>query len=260
MKNDRNVDARCLELLRESDAIENITNINYELPRNRQLKKGHYGAFQESQRLAREYQPLNLEELCRWQGMITSDQLKYGHEIPLNAVAHLRSPNLPINVRVGEHVAPVFSEVPALMETFVADLNQQLATMKSSPNIVGIVSVLGDFFQRFEAIHPFVDGNGRTGRLLLNYIATWCKCPLIVVRLKDRPTFYPAHRSKKAMRLFMGEKIQEVAVNREGDLLPLVKQYEFSALYQDPAIPGQLIIEWHELIQAMDAWKSEIPN
>lgn len=251
-----NVDQRVNEFLHESNAIEDITNIDYSKAENRQPQRGHYGALQEVLRIARAHRPLTVQEICRWQKMITSEQLDYSHEIPVEAVGQLRSPQLPINVRVGDHLAPSFQEVPGLMDALVKDLNKALLLLQSFPNIVQVVTLLGNFFQRFEAIHPFVDGNGRTGRLLLSYIATWCKIPLIVVRVTDRPEFYPAHRSKTAMRLFMGKKIQEVIADREGRLIPMVKHYGLSARYHDPAVPGEVVVEWHELVQAMDEWSA----
>lgn len=258
MKNDKYINQRSLEFLRESDAIDNITNIDYELLQNRQFKKGHCGAFQHSQRLARNHQPLTVKEICKWQEMITSEQITYGHKVSVEIVGHLRSPKLPININAEDHVSPSYDEVPNLMEVLLSSLNKRLTEEKSFPNIVEIVCILSDFFQQFVALKPFAEANGRTGRLFLNYIATWFKCPLIIMRGDDQYSIHHAHHNKYAMRLFLGKKIQEVALNQEGNLLPLAQQYQFSALYQDPSIPGVLIVEWHELIQAMDEWKYEL--
>jgi Fic family protein len=64
-----------------------------------------------------------------------------------------------IQVRVGRHLPPAPSQVSGLMRELLEWWNKNSKAW--SPVIVG-----GILHYRFEAIHPFADGNGRVGRML----------------------------------------------------------------------------------------------
>ena len=48
------------------------------------------------------------------------------------------------------------------------------------------------FHLEFEGIHPFIDGNGRTGRLLMNLDLIRSGYPAINVKFTDRRRYYDA--------------------------------------------------------------------
>lgn len=64
-----------------------------------------------------------------------------------------------MRVRVGRHVPPAPKDVPSLMFDLLEWWNVQAAGL--SPVLSSAV-----LHYRFEAIHPFADGNGRSGRVL----------------------------------------------------------------------------------------------
>lgn len=91
--------------------------------------------------------------------------------------------NVPVKISGAVHNPPPPYLVPEQMEKLVSDY----ANIKAKEHIINAVAEL---HLRFEGIHPFVDGNGRTGRLLLNL--ELIKAGLLPVNVKyvDRRRYY----------------------------------------------------------------------
>lgn len=74
-----------------------------------------------------------------------------------------------------------------------------------------IISRLARFHIEFEGIHPFIDGNGRTGRLLVNLELMKAGYPPIDIKFTDRIAYYNAfdeyhvkHNLRAMEKLFAG--------------------------------------------------------
>lgn len=65
-----------------------------------------------------------------------------------------------IPVRVGDYIPPAFAEIPGLMSNWTKYLNNP--DIETDPLVR-----IGVAHYQFEAIHPFKDGNGRIGRLVI---------------------------------------------------------------------------------------------
>ena len=89
------------------------------------------------------------------------------------------------NVRVSSHIAPKHQEVKKLMN----QLNRFIDKEKDNINPVELSAIV---HYRFEKIHPFGDGNGRIGRLLMNHILWFAGYPILIIEYKNRNAYYRA--------------------------------------------------------------------
>jgi Fic family protein len=90
----------------------------------------------------------------------------------------------------GGMTPPPFTEIPMLMRTFVDDANKTCRQILSGAVPAKDVPVkLAELHCRFERIHPFLDGNGRTGRLTLNLLLVRLGFPPAII-LKQRRAAY----------------------------------------------------------------------
>ncbi|MCH7568853.1 MAG: Fic family protein [Nanoarchaeota archaeon] len=87
-------------------------------------------------------------------------------------------------VRVGGYIAPDWQEVKRLIKELISFINKN---KKMNP-----VELAGRTHYKFESIHPFGDGNGRIGRLLMNHILWHSGYPILVIEYKKRIPYYKA--------------------------------------------------------------------
>ena len=89
-------------------------------------------------------------------------------------------------VRVGSHIAPAPQEVVARLEKMLAEYHAS-----SHENVIRRIAQL---HLAFEYTHPFVDGNGRIGRVINNYLLIREGFVPINIAFSDRRKYYEAFK------------------------------------------------------------------
>ncbi len=98
---------------------------------------------------------------------------------------------LQVYIRGVEWLPPKPEEVPAEMKMLLSRYSKNKKTLH--PLIVAAY-----FHSAFEIIHPFVDGNGRVGRLLMNFILYKHKFPMINIPNAKKHNYYTCLQESQA--------------------------------------------------------------
>ncbi|WP_245966903.1 Fic family protein [Sphaerisporangium album] len=93
---------------------------------------------------------------------------------------------------------PSWTLVPSEIQAWadVCALGRKLETKEDLGH--PLPEALAKIHNSFERIHPFIDGNGRTGRLVLNLILVRLGYPPIIVFKQQRDTYLQALRRADA--------------------------------------------------------------
>lgn len=82
-------------------------------------------------------------------------------------------------------------EVGAPPEDVAEEMGELLDELLSIPDGKALTAA-AYFHAKFENIHPFADGNGRTGRLAMNYFLVCHDHPPVIIHEEDRREYYGA--------------------------------------------------------------------
>lgn len=82
-------------------------------------------------------------------------------------------------VYIGGKEAPHYSKIPGAMKQWImfANLDEVWKHIKNS-------------HVNFENIHPFIDGNGRLGRILMNWARVKNKLEILVIKEEEKYDYY----------------------------------------------------------------------
>ncbi|MCY4010936.1 MAG: Fic family protein [Candidatus Saccharibacteria bacterium] len=96
-------------------------------------------------------------------------------------------------VRIADHIAPAPEHVERLLTEALRQYNENI-----EHNFIEKIAL---FHLEFEYIHPFCDGNGRIGRVLINQQLANLGFPPIIIRNKSKHTeYYPVFSKYQHVR------------------------------------------------------------
>jgi len=108
-------------------------------------------------------------------------------------------------VRVGTYIAPAPEHVEAMIDGILSEYSSNLKDY--------FIEKIAKFHLDFETIHPFCDGNGRIGRVIMNCHLLKLGFSLIIIRNKEKREYYQAfgdYHDKKSAKAM--EKIITLAI------------------------------------------------
>lgn len=142
------------EFLRESNAIEG--------EHSEQALKDALKAWEH----LKTQQEINRQNVCETQRLLLTN-------LRPAVAGHFRLRN----VGVGIFVAPSCGEVPRLFNNLIQHVPETEGEIKQ-------------WHISFEKIHPFEDGNGRTGRIIMNWQRQRAGLPLLVIHVGEEQQDY----------------------------------------------------------------------
>ena len=161
-----------------------------------------------------------IEELAKQDKDLSEYDIKSIHNLVLADRPEDRGTFRRVNVRIaGALTNPV---QPYLIEPKIEELLNNYKVWSETMHIVERVAI---FHLQFESIHPFIDGNGRTGRLIMNLQLIKEGLPAINIKFADRRKYYDAfdEYSRTGSTEAMINLVGEAVILRLREMIEMIK-------------------------------------
>ena len=205
--NSNAIEGNTLTLKETAMALEGMT-IDKKPLKDHLEAVGHRDAFLYVQDIAKKDMPLSESVIKNIHSLVLMNR-------PEDKGVYRR---IPVRI-MGAFTEPV---QPYLIEPKMTELLQSDNERKGA---IHDIERIARFHLEFEGIHPFIDGNGRTGRLLMNLELIKCGYPPINVKFADRKRYYDAFDAyyKDGNACKMIDMIAEYVNERLGEYLAVLE-------------------------------------
>lgn len=159
--------------LRETDLVLRGLTIDKKPLKDHMEAVGHKEAFEYVSELVKNKVPISETIIKQIHFLVLADKKDdrgVYRRVPVRIMGAYHQPVQPYNIE---------TETEKLLQNYLESKEH-------------IVTKLARFHIEFEGIHPFIDGNGRTGRLLVNLELMKAGYPPIDIKFTDRITYYNA--------------------------------------------------------------------
>ena len=165
-------------------------------------------------------------------------------------------------VSVGNHIAPNPKEITDRLEKMLAEYNAE-----SHENIIKSIAKL---HLAFEYTHPFIDGNGRIGRIINNYLLIREGFVPINIKFIDRKKYYEAFKEfdEKNATAIMEEIVGKALTNSyhkrlaylEGKKIITLTDYAKNNKLSHSNLINKAVRQTIEAFLEKNVWKIGIDN
>lgn len=148
----------------------------------------HYAALLFTLKEAREKRPISLELLKEINSLVIRNTGQV-YNTMLGTVDATKGELRLGNVQAGSTYFPNYNKVVHLLDDMIGKMRDLMKKpLKQSEQ----VNLSFDAHYNLVNIHPWYDGNGRTSRLLMNYVQAFYSLPLAIVHNESKPSYITA--------------------------------------------------------------------
>lgn len=168
--------------------------------------KGHWGAIAYIKRLVERDVCLQESDIIKIQELMLTEQKRFV-PVPENYIGQYRKIN--VMIRFTNIIFPNFARVPSMIKRFIIKTRKWQTSFSKHCSEQNI-EIIGRFHHDFEKIHPFADGNGRTGRIIALYMILYAELsPFVFTNADKHETYYPAFEHRNKMASYFVKKYKE---------------------------------------------------